>query len=232
MEWTSPAAGSVAYRKKLSPGEGVESSRLADGVCGRDGSVRQRPLLGPGGHEARPRGEADPIDLCQAFREEAQVMCCSTYQKNDAADAESAMGLPRPGAPALTARAPASAAPHGSCPHRSHSVSGGRPPFTGRTEISLYSAWLYAVYGHRIVSSLSSASAAGPPDTCRVPVQTDGPIPFATPTSAKRLPCASRVGHRILHSVRVQYTVAFLVRSAHRDNQERQEVGRCSEPGL
>ncbi len=223
MEWTSPAAGSVAYRKKLSPGEGVESSRLADGCVVATEACGNAHYWG---REVMRLGRE--VRLIPSIYAKPFVK----RHKNDAADAESAMGLPRPGAPALTARAPASAAPHGSCPHRSHSVSGGGSPFTGRTEISLYSARLYAVYGHRRVSSLSSASAAGPPDTCRVPVQADGPIPFATPTSAKRLPCASRVGHRILHSVRVQYTVAFLVRSAHRDNQERQEVGRCSEPGL
>ena len=48
-------------------------------MCGGDGGLRERSLLGSGDREARPRREADPADLREAIRKR---------QKNDTTDAE------------------------------------------------------------------------------------------------------------------------------------------------
>jgi len=65
--------------EEAEPREAAELSRLATGVYGSDGGVRQCPLLGPGDRGARPRSAAGPPIYVKPF-----VKRC----KNDAADAE------------------------------------------------------------------------------------------------------------------------------------------------
>ena len=54
------------------PREASGVSRRPSALCGGDGGVRQRPLLGPGDHGARPRGEAGSAGLREAVRQAAQ----------------------------------------------------------------------------------------------------------------------------------------------------------------
>ena len=66
------ADDSVAFRRKVSRGEAAVHSRRAAAMRGGDGGLCERPLLGPGDFEARPRSEVGPADLREAVREAAE----------------------------------------------------------------------------------------------------------------------------------------------------------------
>ena len=57
------ADGSVVVPQDAEAGEATELRCLCAALCGGDGGMRERALLGPGDHGAGPRGAAGSADL-------------------------------------------------------------------------------------------------------------------------------------------------------------------------